>query len=146
MKYSTHLKKYIHKTIAFASGVFLFSFNILLAQGPTTNPNPTPAPGSGGSVATNLSGKTLQALVTDFVVKTGQYILTFLVALTLLVFLFGLMKYMYKGQSSDTARSEGRQLMLWGVIGLFVMTSVWGLVAIVASTVGHTGVVIPQFK
>jgi hypothetical protein len=55
------------------------------------------------------------------------------------------MKYMFKGQGSDTARSEGRKLMLWGILGIFVITSIWGLVAIFASFVGHGTIVIPQF-
>ena len=93
----------------------------------------------------NLKQKTLQQLITDILLVAGDYVLTILVGLTILVFMYGLMKYMYKGQGSDTARTEGRKLMLWGVIGIFVITSTWALVAIFASFVGHTGVAIPQF-
>ncbi len=100
----------------------------------------------GGKNIGNLNNKTMQEFVTDFIWLISKYTLTLLVALTVLTFLYGLMKYMFKGQGSDTARSEGRTLMLWGIIGLFVMTSVWGLVSILASVVGHTGVGVPQFK
>ena len=51
--------------------------------------------------------------------------------MTTLVFMYGLMKYMFKGSGSDTARAEGRKLMLWGLIGIFVMISVWGLVGMI---------------
>lgn len=94
----------------------------------------------------NLKEKTFQQIVADFILLASEYVLTVLVALTILVFLYGLMRYMFKGQGSDTARVEGRKLMLWGIIGIFVMTSMWGLVAILANFVGHTSVVIPQFK
>lgn len=94
---------------------------------------------------TNLDKKTLQQFIADFFDVATKYILQLLLALTIFVFLYGLMKYMFKGQGSDTARSEGRKLMLWGVLGIFVITSIWGLVAIFASFVGHGSIVIPQF-
>lgn len=96
--------------------------------------------------ADSTSSKTFQQVVTEFILKAGTYILTLLVALTVLMFLYGLAKYMFKGQGSDTARSEGRKLMLWGIIGIFVMTGVWGLVSILASTIGHESTYVPQFK
>ena len=95
---------------------------------------------------TNIDDKTLQQLVVDTVKLASKYVLRILLALTVLVFLYGLMKYMFKGQESDTARSEGRKMMLWGIIGLFVITSIWGLVTIAASLLGHTQIVVPQFK
>lgn len=90
-------------------------------------------------------GQTLQAIAADLIVRGSNYALTLLVGLTVLVFLYGLMKYMFKGQESDTARTEGRTFMLWGLIGLFVMTSIWALIAILASTIGHNKTGIPQF-
>ena len=89
--------------------------------------------------------KTFQQIVADLIITGSNYVLTLLVALTVLVFLYGLMKYMFKGQGSDTARSEGRKLMLWGLIGLFVMTSVWSLVGLLSNAIGHTRTGIPQF-
>lgn len=90
-------------------------------------------------------GRTFQDIATDLIVRGSNYALTLLVGLTVFVFLWGLTKYMFKGQESDTARSEGRKLMLWGLIGLFVMTSVWALVSVLAATIGHNKTGIPQF-
>lgn len=97
-------------------------------------------------ISTNLKASTFQELVTNFIVQIGNMTIRLFVALSLLVFLWGLAKYMFKGQGSDTARVEGRKLMLWGIIGLFVMTSVWGLVSILSSILGHTDVGVPQFR
>jgi hypothetical protein len=41
--------------------------------------------------------KTFQQIVADLIIKGSNYVLTLLVALTVLVFLYGLMKYMFKG-------------------------------------------------
>ncbi len=55
--------------------------------------------------------------------------------LVLLLFFWGLAKYVYHSDSEDS-REEGRRLMFWGVIALFVMVSVWGLVNFIASDLG----------
>jgi hypothetical protein len=36
----------------------------------------------------------------------------------------------------ETAREEGKKKMIWGVVGLMVIVSVWGLVFLVQRTVG----------
>jgi hypothetical protein len=47
------------------------------------------------------------------------------VAIALLVFFWGLTKLIAGG---GEAIAEGKTLMIWGVVALFVMVSVWGLV------------------
>ncbi len=88
---------------------------------------------------------TIQQLVTNYIVKGANYLVVLIIGMTVLVFMYGLMKYMFKGRESDSARTEGRKLMLWGIIGIFVMISVWGLVGILSNTLGHTSSAIPQF-
>ncbi|MFH1472845.1 MAG: pilin [bacterium] len=56
-----------------------------------------------------------------------SYSITLVVGLSLLVFFWGLAKYVFKSGNADN-QEEGRNLMLWGVITLFVMMSVWGIV------------------
>lgn len=134
MKYLKIVKNNFMKI--YFSSIFLYLFSINFINAETSSPTP---------VIQNLKSKTFQQIIADFILIASDYVLTLLTALAVLVFLYGLMKNMFKGQGSDTARSEGRKLMLWGVIGLFVMTSVWGLVTIIASFVGHTDIIIPQF-
>ncbi|MBX4199132.1 hypothetical protein KW800_02590 [Candidatus Parcubacteria bacterium] len=57
------------------------------------------------------------------------------VALALLAFLFGLMKFVFKA-GDESAQEEGKRVMLWGIIALFVMVAVWGLVKFVAESLG----------
>jgi hypothetical protein len=129
--------KYFKNYITYMSklGVFIFMFFVSVSRYVFAQ-----------DVPVSLKDKTFQEVVTEFILKAGTYVLTLLVALTVFMFLYGLAKYMFKGQGSDTARSEGRKLMLWGIIGIFVMTSVWGFVSILASTIGHDSTYIPQFS
>ncbi len=48
--------------------------------------------------------------------------------LALLFFFWGLAKFILKADD-ETAREEGKQVMKWGIVALFVMVSVWGIVA-----------------
>ncbi len=128
------------KLVTLIIGMYLFSFTSTFAAGSNTTPAKVT------KATSNIKDKTLGQLVTDTLMLLSQYVLKLLLAIIVLVFMYGLMKYMFKGQGSDTARAEGRKLMLWGIIGIFVITSLWGIVAIFSSFVGHTNIVIPQFK
>jgi hypothetical protein len=64
-----------------------------------------------------------------------------LFGIALVVFLWGAVKFIQASESSE--KEEGRQFMLWGVIALTVMVSVWGLVSIFGTTFGIK-TVIPQ--
>ena len=59
--------------------------------------------------------------------------LPILFVLAILYFVWGLAKYILAA-GDDGSKAEGRNIMTWGVIALFVMVSVWGLVAILANT------------
>lgn len=59
------------------------------------------------------------------------------VALALLFFFYGLAKYILNA-ADDEKKAEGRNIMIWGIIALFVMVSVWGLTTILAETFGIT--------
>ncbi len=52
-----------------------------------------------------------------------------LIALGVVGFMWGIVLYLF-GKNKD----EGKMFMLWGIIALFVMTSVWGLVGILRGT------------
>jgi hypothetical protein len=67
-----------------------------------------------------------------------------LIALSVIVFIIGVIKYIKNGDDSK-AREEGRNFMIYGIIGLFVMISVWGLVGVLQGTFGlGNSVFIPQ--
>lgn len=70
-------------------------------------------------------------------------------AIAFLVFIWGVYTYFIQGGANEEKRSEGKQLVLWGLIGFFVMFSVWGLVNILVGTLGPEAAstpCIPQFS
>lgn len=64
-----------------------------------------------------------------------QSLITIVGALALLVFMWGLVKFIFS-QGNETAKTEGKKVMVWGLIALFVMVSVWGIIGFIQSDLG----------
>jgi hypothetical protein len=62
-------------------------------------------------------------------------ILALLFAAGLLYFLWGVTMFIWNSDSED-ARREGSKHMLWGVIGMFIMVAVWGIIGVIENTFG----------
>lgn len=54
-------------------------------------------------------------------------IIYLLISLALVGFLWGIVKFLFSG-SNEKGRTEGRKFMIYGILILFVMTSMWGIV------------------
>lgn len=54
-------------------------------------------------------------------------------ALAVLYFFWGLAQYVLNS-SDETKKAEGRNIMIWGIIALFIMVSVWGVIGILQQT------------
>ncbi|MHB0978118.1 MAG: hypothetical protein ACYC1K_01795 [Minisyncoccota bacterium] len=58
--------------------------------------------------------------------------------IALLGFFWGLAMYIFNSADEDK-RKEGKHIMLWGIIALFVMVAVWGLVGFISTALlGNT--------
>jgi hypothetical protein len=56
----------------------------------------------------------------------------FLIAIAVVVFIWGVLKYMQAAGEEDV--SEAKRFIVYGLIGIFIMSSVWGLVKVIEST------------
>ncbi len=64
-----------------------------------------------------------------------------IIMVAVVTFLAGVVKYV-KGGDNEEARESGRNMMVYGIIVLFVMIATWGLVAILVKSffVGNVGI------
>jgi len=62
-----------------------------------------------------------------------------LFAVAFIVFLYGIAKTYIFSHGEPGEVESGHKIILWGLVGFFVMVSVWGLVNIVSSTFGLAG-------
>jgi len=52
-----------------------------------------------------------------------------------LVFMWGLVMFIIQADSTD-GRKTGVQHMIWGILGIFIMATVFGIISIITSTLG----------
>jgi predicted membrane channel-forming protein YqfA (hemolysin III family) len=63
-------------------------------------------------------------------------IIFLLFALALVIFLYGVMQYLMNPDNEEV-RSTSKSHMMWGVVGLFIMVAVFGIMRIILNTVGE---------
>ena len=73
--------------------------------------------------ATTLTG--IDNLVTDAGTIVNK-VIPIMFALALLGFFWGIVQYIF---GSEEDKASAKKTMIWGVVALFVMSSIWGLVA-----------------
>lgn len=67
------------------------------------------------------------------IVTTLNYLIPTLIGLGMLLFFWGLADYIF--QSGDESKVEtGKQRMIWGIIGMFFVSAIWGIVELVGSS------------
>ena len=65
-------------------------------------------------------------------------VIPIIITLAVIYFFYGVAKFMMSA-GDEEAQSQGRSIMIYGIIGLFVITAVWGLVGVLGSTFDITG-------
>jgi len=75
--------------------------------------------------------------------KTLNQIIPLLVGVGLVVFIWGIIQYITAAGETEKRR-EGIQFMVWGLIGLFVIVSVWALVNVLVKTFDLSGNLSPN--
>ncbi|OGG93966.1 hypothetical protein A2609_02380 [Candidatus Kaiserbacteria bacterium RIFOXYD1_FULL_47_14] len=68
----------------------------------------------------------------------NNLVVPILFAVAFIVFVYGAFETFIVGATSDEVKTKGKNLMLWGLIGFFVMASVWGLVNVLTGTIGFS--------
>jgi hypothetical protein len=87
------------------------------------------------------------ATLKDTLVLFSQFlngIIGLFITLAIVVFFWGLIKYLWSMDSENA--HEGLKIMFWGLIAIFVMVSIWGIIRLLQSTlqVQSTDPVIPK--
>jgi hypothetical protein len=87
------------------------------------------------------------SLVQQLVNQAGGLVNTALpvvFGLAILAFFWGIARYVF-AQSTD-GKVDGKNVMIWSLVAIFVMTSLYGIITLAQSTLGITNPTNPQFK
>ncbi len=93
---------------------------------------PLVAFGAATNVATNI---TYFDTIVDSIGGIISTLIPIVVALGILFFIWGLVQFIF-ASGDEAAKDEGKRKMIWGVVALFVIVSVWGLVALLNQLTG----------
>ncbi len=94
----------------------------------------TPADSGPGLGACGSKIERLQDILTlaNCYISTGFVPIIF--TLAFIYFILGVIKYVISDSEKD--KEKGRNFMIWGIVALFAMVSVWGLVKVIGNTFG----------
>jgi len=67
--------------------------------------------------------------------KNLHPLIRFILFLGFLYFLYGVYE-MVRNADNDEARATGRDHILYGIIGMFIMISFWGIMNLICGTIG----------
>jgi hypothetical protein len=87
---------------------------------------------------------TFQSIIQNLLEILLSVAVPIILSLAIVYFLFGVLKYIISA-GDESKRKESVKVITMGIIAIFVMVSVWGLVSFITSTFG-VSVGIPQFR
>jgi hypothetical protein len=68
----------------------------------------------------------------SFASKVLDAAIPFIISLSIVVLMYGIFRYVVANE--EEAKAKGKNLIISGIVGLFVMLSIWGLVRILVNT------------
>ena len=81
----------------------------------------------------------MSPVVSEFLSKVNQFVLNPLIflafAIAFIVFFWGIFQFIFS-QTADDKRDEGKRKIFWGLFGMFIMISVYGLIGLILGTFG----------
>ena len=91
---------------------------------------------AGASVVAQSSSKfsDFPSLVRYLIEDIGTVVANVLASVVILYFLYGAGNYVLHAEDEEK-RAEGRKMMLYGIIAIAVMVSLWALVRIITTTI-----------
>jgi hypothetical protein len=100
---------------------------------------------SAGLSCTLPTNPTFGKLIMYATCLLSKSIVPLLFGFAMVLFIWGVVQYVI-GTDDEAKKKKGKMFMIWGIVALVVMTSVWGLVRILGNTFGVDTTVVPQLN
>ena len=94
---------------------------------------------NGSITITFGNGATLGGVFNTILLILNGYIVPLIFAIAFIVFLWGVYQYFIAGGADEEKRKQGRQFIIYGLLGFVLMFAVWGIVNIILNTFGFNG-------
>lgn len=83
------------------------------------------------------SAASFKEIVNNEVVPLVDSIVALMYGLAFIFFLIGMVRFFFSGEEEN--RKKGKGFMLWGLVGLVVLFSIWGFVKLLLSVLPGAG-------
>ncbi|MEN9912982.1 MAG: hypothetical protein RLY66_390 [Candidatus Parcubacteria bacterium] len=83
-------------------------------------------------VDANAFGNVLNPIISNII----QPVVGLMFAIAIVVFTYGVFQVVW---GKDESREAGKKSMIGGIIGMFIMTSAWGIIYVISNTVLELG-------
>jgi len=101
------------------------------------------------NICTSASMKTIEGIINWGTCVLSRSVIPLLFALAVVAFIWGVIQF-YLNPDNEEKRKKGKSFIVGGLIALFVMVAMWGIVGIFTNTFGVTNNTMPngmpQFK
>ena len=91
-----------------------------------------------GGVTCDVAISNLTTLINFGTCTIMKSIVPLLVSLAMAGFVYGIIKF-FMNPDNEEKKKNGKTFMLWGIISLFVIVSIWGIVGLFSSTFLNKG-------
>lgn len=76
------------------------------------------------------------------ILKVNYYVLNPLIwllfAVALVIFLWGVVEFLRERDSNSQKANDGKQHLLWGLVGMFIMVSAFAILNLIKNVLGST--------
>lgn len=84
--------------------------------------------------------------IIELFTNIGLKIIPLMGAIAFLSFVWGIARFI-KAAGNEKEIKESKNFLIWGVVGMFVLVTIWGIITFLRSEFGFTGGIgIPQIK
>jgi len=80
------------------------------------------------------------------IVNVIRSVIPLIIALAFIAFLWGIVKFMMSLNGDTKGIESGKGFMVWGLVALFVLFSVWGLLGLLSTSFGFGGLQYPIIR
>jgi len=81
------------------------------------------------------NAQTVSALISNFKIAVVNPIIGIIFALAFLLFVWGVAVFLMQADDAN-AREQGKNHIIYGLIGMFIMVSVYGILSVITGTLG----------
>ncbi len=93
----------------------------------------------------NINTSIIGSYVTSFLSIINTIVLPIIISVSFITFVWGVYNYFIAGGANPEKRREGTKFLMYGIVGLAIIFSVWGLVAVFSSVFNLTGYSAPVY-